>query len=186
MKRLYYITESIQCAESVSDQLHQQGITDWNFHMSHDKNGLKQHHLHSANKILHELDFIRSAERGALMGIFISFFVMSNLILLTDLELSLVMFAPLIKMRYVSIVLFLIVCLLVGVAGAIIGGFVGTLFENARMSRFHDDLAAGKYLLMIDLKKTDVTYFQGLMKKYVDAVKVGEESTIVDPFEMAV
>ena len=46
MKRLYYLTDSINCAQNISDKLHQKGITDWNFHiMSKNKDDLDKQTL---------------------------------------------------------------------------------------------------------------------------------------------
>ena len=84
MKRLYYLADTIESAESISSELHQEGITDWNFHiMSYDKKGLKSHHLHSTNSFVHEHDGIRLAERGALIGVVSGIFVAISFILFT-------------------------------------------------------------------------------------------------------
>jgi hypothetical protein len=41
MKRLYYLSSSIESVEQVSNDLHEKGITDWNFHIiSKDEAGL--------------------------------------------------------------------------------------------------------------------------------------------------
>jgi len=74
MKRLYYLTESIDAAEKLSERLHSEGITDWNFHvLGKDKANIVRHHLHSTTP-LQELDIVRSGERGILMSLAVGIF----------------------------------------------------------------------------------------------------------------
>ena len=69
MKRLYYLTDNIEAAEQLSERLHKDGITDWNFHvLGKDKANIVKHHLHSTTP-LQELDIIRSGERGVITGL---------------------------------------------------------------------------------------------------------------------
>ena len=68
MKRLYYLSPSIDSVDDVSQDLHEHGITDWNFHIiSTNEDGLYSHHLHSANAF-QRTDVIRFVERGLLSG----------------------------------------------------------------------------------------------------------------------
>ena len=70
MKRLYYLTKSIECAEKVSNELHRKGVTDWNFHIiGKNKENLDEHHLRRASYFFHERDGYRMAERGAMIGV---------------------------------------------------------------------------------------------------------------------
>jgi hypothetical protein len=79
MKRLYFLTDDIDKAEQISNELHREGISDWNFHvMSKDAAGLKRHHLHSTNVLLHEKDTVRAGERGAMLGVAISCLIVIN------------------------------------------------------------------------------------------------------------
>jgi hypothetical protein len=68
MKRLYYLSSSIESVEQVSNDLHEKGITDWNFHIiSKDEAGLYSHHLHSAS-LIQRTDVVRFVERGLISG----------------------------------------------------------------------------------------------------------------------
>ena len=68
MKRIYYLIPTIESVDEISDDLHQQGITDWHFHViSKNESGLVTHKLHSAN-VLYRTDLIRFLERGAIVG----------------------------------------------------------------------------------------------------------------------
>ena len=50
MKRLYYLTDTLDSVSKISTNLHQDGITDWNIHvLSKDEAGLYHRHVHSAH-----------------------------------------------------------------------------------------------------------------------------------------
>ncbi|NJD06768.1 MAG: hypothetical protein FIA97_09770, partial [Methylococcaceae bacterium] len=69
MKRLYYLTDDIESCAGISRDLHEAGISDWNFHvLGKDEAGLYKRHIHSAG-YLHKLDIVRDAERGGLIGV---------------------------------------------------------------------------------------------------------------------
>lgn len=177
MKRLYYLTNSIDRAESVSKDIHKEGVSDWNFHiMSRDRDGLTKHHLHSTNTLIHERDVIRISERGAIFGLIsgicaiLAFFIM----------------IPGVPIRLVSEVLILLVCLAFGVSGAFLGGIVGLAMENAKIRCFHEDLDAGNYLLMIDVRKKDSVQIEKMMLLQHSVVRAGEGSSIISPFQVPV
>jgi hypothetical protein len=69
MRRLYYLTENKNSAENLSERLHEEGITDWSFHvLCKDKAQIVKYHLKSTTPV-HGLDIIRSGERGTLVGL---------------------------------------------------------------------------------------------------------------------
>ena len=50
MKRLFYLVYQMDSVESISEDLHKEGITDWRFHvLSRDEAGLFTRKLHSAS-----------------------------------------------------------------------------------------------------------------------------------------
>ncbi len=176
MKRLYYLTADVNTAENVSNEFHRHGITDWNFHvMSKNKNSLKQHHLHSTNKGIHERDMLRIAERGALLGICAGLACTISFILLT----------PLLEVRILSVAVFIVLSTLFSLLGAIAGGIFGIAFENKKIERFHDELQSGKYLIMIDVKKQDIPYARNLMSAHHNVIDAGEGSSFVAPFQFS-
>jgi hypothetical protein len=186
MKRLYYLTDSLQCAEGISTQMHQQGVSDWNFHiMSRNHSGVKKHSLHSSNWFFHDRDVIRSAERGALIGLYFSFIFLTGLIFFTEFQLTTSLAAPLINLRYFSLTLFVLICIAVSIMGAVIGGVIGMMFENTRVARFHDALGKGQYLLMIDVKKEQAEDIRQWMSQHMKMNEVGiDDSTVIKPFEL--
>ncbi len=174
MKRLYYLTHSIECAERVSSNIHKEGVSDWNFHiMSRDKEGLTKHHLHSTNTLIHERDVIRISERGAILGLLAGFCTTISFLMLTD-------FVP---VRMVAEGTMFFVCVLFAVTGALLGGLIGLALENAKTRRFHDDLDAGNYLVMVDLHKRDSPQVEKMLSFERDLVRVGDGTSIISPFQ---
>ena len=174
MKRLYYLTKDIDVAESVSDRLHEEGITDWHFHvLGKDKANVVQHHLHGATP-LQELDIIRSGERGVMGGFLVGLIAVGVVGSMTSFGEQMTLTAQLF-----AIVLF-------SLFGAWLGGLVGVSTENYKIKRFHDDIENGEILLMVDVtpdKKRDV---QDVMDEFRYVREAGEDSTMVNPFESAV
>lgn len=176
MKRLYYLTDSVTRAECVSDDIHKLGVSDWNFHvMSRDKDGLTKHHLHSTNPLIHERDMICIGERGALIGTFAGIFA----------TFSFFFVMPDIPVRLVSQTLILFICLAFGMGGAFLGATIGLARENAKITRFHDFLEAGNYLLMIDMHKNDAPRIEKMMTLQQGVQAAGEGNSIVNPFQPA-
>lgn len=177
MKRLYYLTDTIESVDSIATELQRKGVTNWNFHvMGRNRQSLREHHLHAANPFVHERDGIRIAERGALLGIAAG--ITSTI--------SFIMLTPLLEVRLLAVVLLIVVCVMMGSVGAILGAIFGTAFENSKIARFHDDLAAGKYLIMADVGRDNIEQVKNVMKVlHTEAIAAGEDDTIITPFQIA-
>ncbi|MEE9412627.1 MAG: hypothetical protein V3V22_06195, partial [Methylococcales bacterium] len=68
MRKLFYLTDNMISVEEVSKDLHEHGITYWNFCVhSKDEVGLHKRRVHSAS-YLQQREVIRYGERGAMMG----------------------------------------------------------------------------------------------------------------------
>ena len=172
MKRLYYLSDSLDTVDEVATALHRAGINDWNFHvLSKDDAGLYTHHLHSATP-LHRRDVIRTGERGALLGFGVGLMAAIFSVLLFELS------------PVHSMVVFAIAIALPTLFGAWAGGLVGLSLENHKIARFHRDIEAGRALLMIDVDRAHYRRIQLLMKVF--AVQPGgEDSTLVAPFTLS-
>jgi len=141
MKRLYYLSNNIDVVEKLSDQLHERGITDWNFHvMGKDKANMVRHHLHTTTP-LHELDIVRSGERGVLAGFAIGLLLTCYVALFTSFGATMNLLA-----QIASVVLF-------SLFGAWLGGLVGVSNENYKIRRFHKAIDAGHFLIMVDVNR---------------------------------
>jgi hypothetical protein len=159
--------------ESISKDLHEAGITDWNFHvMSKDhESGLYRRHIHSAN-VIHKSDVIHSAERGLFFGFLVGLF-----------------FAWLLSIQSVfggeasTLALFLTVVFCT-MFGAWYGGFIGIQSENYKLKGFHDKLEAGYYLIMVDVEVDQHSLVFDLMKsKHPEAEYCASGSSMIMPFE---
>jgi len=179
MKRLYYLTDSIDSAEEVSKELHLKGVTDWNFHiMSKNKEQLDQHHLHRASYFFHEHDGYRMAERGAIIGIIAGLFALVTFLMATP-EISA-------EFRLFSAIILGFVSMILVAFGVGFGAIYGLDYENIKIKRFHKQLEAGQYLIMIDLQKEDVAQTKALIAAYQGLNEAGEDQTFVNPFQVAV
>ncbi|OMH30073.1 hypothetical protein [Motiliproteus sp. MSK22-1] len=171
MKRLYYLSQDLEDTRQISEDLHQAGITDWHFRVicKHPE-GLYQQHIHSANP-LHRLDVIHCGQQGALTGAVFGLVLASSLLLLnppgypTDLK----MFALIIS-----------ICALIG---AWIGASSGLSHQNYKISRFHERIEAGQYLLIIDIKKAQEEAVIEVMQKHPHAIPAGQGSSFTNPFQ---
>jgi len=173
MKRLYYLTDSIDAAERLSDGLHQEGITDWNFHvLGKDKANIVRHHLHGTSPI-HELDIVRSGERGILIGFTVGILLTCYVALFTSFG------ANLNWIGQVGGVL-LFACF-----GAWLGGMVGVSNENYKIRRFHNDIEAGSYLLLVDVSRDQKRQVEDMVANFSSIREAGEDTTIIHPFAKA-
>lgn len=169
MKRLYYLTRTLESVEEVSEDMHQHGVTDWRFHVvSKNEAGLFTHNLHSAS-ILYRSDLIRYMERGAIIGGFSAFCTILPLATSDLLNLG--------------VGVWLAIALFLTAAGAWVGGIGGISTENYKIRQFHQQIDSGLYLIMVDIKKQDVEAMERSMKKkHPEAVLQCVSSTLTNPF----
>lgn len=169
MIRLFYLVSSIDSAKDISDDLHAHGVTDWRFHIvSKDEAGLFKHHLYSAS-VLDRTDLPRFVERGVLIGTLAGVLVVGSLSLIVGLNLPMA--------AWIALFAFSVV------AGGWLPGFGGIQSENYRIRPFHDDIEAGKYLVMVDVPKQDEKETKRLMAlRHPEAVLQGEDSSFNNPF----
>lgn len=170
MKRLYYLTKNINIAEVVSDRLHEEGVTDWHFHvLGKDKANVVRHHLHGATP-LQELDIIRSGERGVMMGFFVGLLAMAIVSVFTSLG------------QYMTLLSQAATVIGFSLFGAWLGGLVGVSTENYKIRRFHDDIEAGYFLLMVDVTQDQRRAVLDVMDEFDHIQQAGEDSTFINPF----
>jgi len=167
MKRLYYLSPSITSAEHVSNDLYEQGVTDWRFHIiSKDEAGLYSHHLNSANVFL-RTDLIRFVERGLLSGGIVALFFAIPFAYLEAFTFG----------AWLTITLFSVLF------GAWCGGVGGMSQENYKIQRFHEQITNGQYLIMVDVRKKDEQRIKCIMEvRHPEAIIQGQGSTFTNPF----
>lgn len=169
MIRLFYLVSSIDSAKEISDDLHEHGVTNWRFHIvSKDEAGLYTHQLHSAS-ILDRTDLPRFVERGAITGLVLALAFIVPLALLEVVNMP--------AAAWIALFIFVVV------ASGWVGGFGGIQNENYRLQPFHEDIEAGKYLIMVDAPKDHIPKVKELMtKNHPEAELRGKDSSINNPF----
>jgi hypothetical protein len=174
MRRLYYLTDDIDSTERISNDLHAEGITDWHFHvLSKDEAGLYKRHIHSANYI-HKLDIVRNAERGAIIGFVVSLLTTAWVVAEEPFGREMT------GLVYVAIFGF------ITLFGAWMGGMIGLARENQKIAQFHDEIEAGKYLIMIDVKPGEEARLQASMARlHPEAQFKRVGSTHINPLKFA-
>ena len=148
------MAESVDDAEAVSEAIMRQGIKRSRTHvLAKDEAGLYSHKVHSATP-LQQLDVIHTGMRyavlGALVGVLFGLVLVAmNLAGVLQLDVGWVAVLGL---------SFLGLCF-----GAWEGGLVGLSRENYKIERYHDDIEAGRYLIMIDVGQKERPLVRELM-----------------------
>lgn len=169
MRRLYYLTRSIDSVDNISADLHEHGVTDWRFHIvSKDEAGLYTHRLHRAS-VLDRTDLVRFVERGLMIGAVFALVLILGLQLFSGFE------WPLIAWIFLAAFFTL--------AGGWLGGFGGITGENYRIRRFHNNIEKGEYLVMVDVPRKHMEKMKQLMaENHPEARLQGETSSMNNPF----
>jgi hypothetical protein len=172
MKCIYFLTPTLASTEQVSADLHDVGVKDFYLHViSRDHAGLKRQQIHSSN-YFETLDIVRDGFIGAALGFLVGLAGV-GLLLYT-------------KPFGEHVVPVLVYAALVGAAtlfGAWEGGLVGIDSEHKKLEKFHDDLVAGKYLILVYVRKHRETVVLKMMReKHADAELVAIDSHFVNPF----
>ena len=169
MKRLYYLLDSVDEAERVSIAMHANGITDWNLHVvAKDEAGLIRHNIHGTS-FVGRTDLLHSAERGAFLGLVAGF--MGALVLQAEFMQSQI---------ELGVGVLMLVVVFFACFGAWAGGLVGISHVNYRLARFEEEIASGRYLVMIDAPKAQCEQVDVLMEGYgYEENKVGEDSSLL-------
>ena len=172
MKCLYYLAPTLESTHQVSDDLHAAGVKDFFLHViSKDESGLKQQHIHSSN-YLETLDIVRDGFIGAALGFIVGL-----------IGAAFVRFVEPVGPDLPRIVYVLIVAVLT-MFGAWIGGLTGIATENNKLKRFHDDIEAGKYLILIYARKEQGPAVEALMRtRHPETELAAASSHFVNPFK---
>lgn len=175
MKRMYYLTSNLDSTEQISRDLHEEGITDWNFHVHcMDEAGLYKRRIHSANYI-HKLDIVRYGERGAIVGFLIGIAAVAYVITAQP-------FGP----EGATTLAYVALCGFLTLFGAWVGGLAGLSHENQKIAMFHEEVERGKYLLLIDVRPDEEEKVKSLMaRKHPEADLKRTGSTFINPFKFS-
>lgn len=172
MKRLYYLTGTLNSVSQISEDLHNNGVTDWHIHvLSKDEAGLYHRHVHSAH-LFQQNDVIHSGELGAILGGAVGLVIV--LILHHAMPFLTGPVAPA-MLVFIAGVLTLF--------GAWCGGLVGATRENYKVARFHNDIERGKHLIMVDVHKPQEQQVRQQLRQYhPEALLAATGSSWILPF----
>jgi hypothetical protein len=173
MKSIYYLAPTIASTHDISDDLHAVGVKDFYLHViSRDEAGLKKQHIHSSN-YLETLDIVRDGAIGAGLGFLVGLIGVGLLIYFDP-------FGP--KYQVPAFVY----AALAGVAtlfGAWQGGLIGMENENKKLASFHDDIVAGKYLILVYVRKGQEAAVRAMMQqRHPEAQLAAIDTHFVNPF----
>jgi hypothetical protein len=173
MKCLYFLAPTLASTHDVTDDLHAAGVEDFYLHViTKDESGLKQQHIHSSN-YLETLDVVRDGFIGAALGFVIGLIGIALLMYFQPFG------------DHVQVPTFVYV-ILVGVAtlfGAWEGGLTGIATENKKLARFHDDIEAGKYLILVYVRKHREEAVRRMMQeRHPEAELVAVDTHFINPF----
>lgn len=158
MKRLYYLTDSVDCVEKIASEVHRWGISDWNFHvLSKDRAGLSRHQNHS-DALLRQKSIVPSSDRGAFIGIAAGIAAALGASLLIPL------------LDSVGRIAFAIIVFVCALFGAWSIALFGTHEEQQKLRKFQHDIEGGKYLIMVDVKKDQIELVRKVMSQHPEAL----------------
>jgi hypothetical protein len=173
VKCLYYLASTLDSTRSISDDLHDVGINDWFLHViSRDEAGLRKEHIHSSN-YFETLDLARGWLIGANLGFIAGVIGVGLMVIFKP-------FGPDVP-GYVYFMLVAVATLF----GTWEGGLYGVANENRKLTRFHDDIEAGKYLILIYSRNTQEDAVKNMMsERHPDARHVATDRHFVNPFSV--
>lgn len=171
MKCLYYLAPTLDSTHQISDDLHAVGIKDYFLHViSRDEAGLRRQQIHSSN-YLETLDVVRDGVIGGVAGFLVGL-----------VGVWLIEYFDPFGVEVPNLVYYAIV----GVAtlfGTWEGGLIGIGSENRKLARFHDDIGAGKFLILIyALRQQEPAVRRMMAERHPDAKLAAVDRHFINPF----
>lgn len=171
MKCFYYTAPTLDSARRISDDLQAVGVQDFFLHaIAKDEAGLEQRHIPGGN-YLETLDLVRDGLIGSAIGF------CAGLIGAVLLEL----FAPF--GPHIPNIAYFATVAAATLFGAWEGGLTGIASENKKLAKFHDDLEAGRCLLLIyALQKQEATVLRTMRVRHPEAQLAAIDRHFINPF----
>jgi len=168
---MYYLAPSLVSTQKISEDLHDVGIDDWLLHVvSRDEAGLKKERIHSSNW-LETTNLLRDGFIGANFGFIVGAVAAGSVMLFEP-------FGP-----NVPAVVFIFMVVVATLFGAWVGGLIGMDSENRKLRRFHEDIEAGKYLVLIYARKGLGAKIEQMMsERHPEARHVATDKHFINPF----
>lgn len=171
MNCLYYLAPTLDSTHRITDDLHEAGIDDFYLHVvSKDESGLKNEHIHSSN-YLETHDIVRDGFIGAAFG-FLAGLIGAGLLMY---------FQPM--GPDIPSVVYVLVVLVGTMFGAWEGGLAGIDTENKKLAKFHHDIDAGRYLILIYARRGKGAAIRKMMRsRHPEADLVAMDRNYFNPF----
>ena len=172
MYRMYYLTDGIESAEAIEQDLISQGVDLSHIHViSHHEDEEKIHHLHSGSYFMRR-NIVQSAQRGLMMGLIGGLLIGEILVGVDYFRRELGVWTV-----FLSAVAF-------SGFGAWVGGMFGLATENYKITKFHNQLEEGQYLMVVDINRADKkSIIRFMNKKHSESTYAGHGSSITNPFK---
>ena len=171
MRCLYYPAPTLASAHDISADLHAVGVDDCLVHViSKDEAGLQKQHIHSSN-YLETLDLIRDGFIGSAIG-FVAGLIGVGLLKLFE------PFGP-----NVPGIVYAATVAAATLFGAWEGGLTGIATENSKLARFHHDIEAGRYLILIYAPREQEATVRAMMRaRHPEAALAAIDRHFINPF----
>ncbi|MBL4795487.1 MAG: hypothetical protein JKY24_08320 [Pseudomonadales bacterium] len=172
MDRMYFLTNSIESADAIEKDLVFRGVNLNHIHIiSHHDAEEKIHNVHSGSYFMRR-DIVHSGERGLIIGLIVGLIAGSLLAAIAPFAVGL------------ELTLIASTTILSSLFGVWVGCMIGLSTENYKIAQFHDQLEAGQYLMVVDVKSSEKEGVETLMKqKHPESSFAGEASTTTNPFK---
>ncbi|NQZ33106.1 MAG: PrgI family protein [Oceanospirillaceae bacterium] len=168
MKRLFFVTNDLDDAEEISDEVHAAGVDDHHFYViSRDENGLKTHHLHGSPR-LEKTHIIAAGERSAMMFI-IPAIIAALVYFFTD-------FFVILDTHPLLLIGVVLVPLLIWVFSK-----MAKSFDSYFLQMFRQRLNDGEVVIIIDVAKSQLQKVESIMNNHPKAQFIADSSNLGSP-----
>ena len=168
MKRLFYITNDLDDAKLISDEVHNKGIDDYHFFvLSRDEQGIQTHHLHGSPR-LEKTKILAASRRVVLLTALVLFTAIVGFAIFTDL------FA---HFHLLPIILILLLgCVTLFIIKTTSGSF-DSYFEDL----FNAHLNSGEVVIVIDVPKNHADEVESIMNQHSKATFIADSTNFNSP-----
>jgi hypothetical protein len=168
---MYYLAPSLATTREIAEDLHEVGVKDYYLHViARDEAGLQQEHLQSSN-YFETLDLIRDGVIGGAIGFLVGLVGVALLIYFNPFSFE------------VPTIVHAAVVGFATLFGTWVGGLTGIDSENHKIARFHDDIEAGKYLLLVYVRRQQESAVEDMMReRHPEARLAAVDRHFINPF----
>ena len=168
MKRLFYVIDSLDEAESISDEVHSLGIEDDQFYVvARDAKGIESHHLHGSQS-LDDTEIIAAKKRSNWLAIAAAIVAGAGLSFLFSTTLM-------------GILSFVVLCGAIFLLFKFITSTTCDSFDEYFKSVLNEHLDNGDAILVIDTKGDQAHKVEAQLKQHPKANFIADSSNIHSP-----